>query len=137
MRGLGGPMNEDLGVGSAPGGVSQAGDAPAGSRPTAAQCEYLKRGLAEPGGKLPLFDRNGRRYPRRTIQSCIDRGWAEPWFHNPIKPDWLICRLTRAGEAILAEIYPPPPPRAKRAEPLGGSCDARRLQRLVRQLVEA
>ena len=117
------------------------GGAQAGSRPTAAQSEYLKRGLAEPGGKLPLFDRNGQRYPRRTIQSCIDRGWAKPWFHNPIKPDWLICRLTASGEAALAEVCPPLPPLlspgAKRTEPLGGSCDARRLQRLVRQLVEA
>ena len=111
--------------------------AQAGSRPTAAQSDYLKRGLAEPGGKLPLFDRDGQRYSRRTIQSCIDRGWAKPWFHNPIKPDWLICRLTESGEAVLAEISPPVPRRVKRTEPLGGSCDARRLQRLVRQLVEA
>jgi hypothetical protein len=28
-------------------------------------------------------------------------GWAEPWFSNPIKPDWLVCRLTEAGRAAV------------------------------------
>ena len=125
-------MNEDLG-----GGRRAARGAPAAPRPTAAQAKYLSRGLAEPGGKLPLFDRNGQHYSRRTIQSCIDRGWAKPWFHNPIKPDWLICRLTEAGEAVVAETgatpTDPPPPRM----PLEPKSDARRLQRLVRDLVEA
>lgn len=91
----------------------------------------MRRGLDEPGGKLPLFDRNGQRYARRTIQSCIDQGWATPWFNNPIKPDWLICRLTEAGEAALAGIAPP------RRGPLGPDAGARRLQRLVKDRVEA
>ena len=24
-----------------------------------------------------------------------------PWVHNPIKPDWLVCRLTEAGYRVL------------------------------------
>ena len=60
------------------------------------------RGLSQPGGKLPLFDENGREISPRTIKSCIARGWADPWIRNPIKPDWLVCRLTAAGRAALA-----------------------------------
>ena len=63
-------------------------------RPTQAQWRYLERGLTQAGGKLPLFDRNGREVSRKTIESCIAQGWATPWMHNPIKPDWLVCRLT-------------------------------------------
>lgn len=66
-------------------------------RPTDAQRRYLERGLAEPGGKLPLFDRDGREVPKKTIEACLAHGWAEPWTANPIKPDWLVCRLTPAG----------------------------------------
>ncbi len=70
------------------------------ARPTAAQRAYLRRGLDQPGGKLPLFDRNGQRYPERTIRACIEQGWAEPWFMNPLKPNWLVCKLTDDGRAL-------------------------------------
>jgi hypothetical protein len=70
-------------------------------RPTEPQRRYLERGLKEPGGKLPLFDRNGREIPRKTVEACIAHGWAEPWFANPLKPDWLVCKLTPAGFRIL------------------------------------
>lgn len=69
-------------------------------RPTVVQFAWLSRGLEQAGGKLPLFDRCGQRYDSRTIQSCIEHGWAEPWFKNPIKPDWLVCRLTAEGRAV-------------------------------------
>jgi len=69
----------------------------AGTKPTAAQIRYLREGLKQPGGKLPLFDAHGQEVSVRTIRSCIERGWAEPWFANPIKPDWLVCKLTEAG----------------------------------------
>jgi hypothetical protein len=76
----------------------------AGVRPTDAQRRYLERGLTEPGGKLPLLDRDGREVPRKTIESCMAHGWAAPWLNNPIKPDWLVCRLTPAGyRAVGAE----------------------------------
>ena len=70
-------------------------------RPTAAQLSWLKRGLDQPGGKLPLFDRDGQRINRRTVRTCIETGWAEPWFANPIKPDWLVCKLTEEGRRAL------------------------------------
>jgi hypothetical protein len=57
--------------------------------PTLQELLYLRRGLTQPAGKLPLF-------------RCLTRGWAEPWFHNPLKPDWLVCKLTAAGRRLAA-----------------------------------
>jgi len=75
-------------------------------KPTWAQIRYLIRGLNEPGGKLPLFDDEGQEIDLRTIRSCVVRGWAEPWFANPVKPDWLICKLTPSGYKILGTTRP-------------------------------
>ena len=84
-----------------------AGKIPRGSkgsaRPSGAQRAFLSRGLGQPGGKLPLFDEFGQHYNGRTISSCIAQGWAEPWFDNPIKRDWMVCKLTTAGRAAMAE----------------------------------
>jgi hypothetical protein len=93
------------------------GGVPAQSRPTEAQRRYLERGLAEPGGKLPLFDRDGREIPHKTIETCVAHGWAEPWFANPLKPDWLVCKLTPAGYRALGRD--PPAVEARRAGPGG------------------
>ncbi len=71
------------------------------ARPSPTQQAWLKRGLDQPGGKLPIFDREGQPISPRTIRSCIARGWAEPWFANPIKPDWLVCKLTAAGRTVV------------------------------------
>ena len=64
------------------------------------QRRWLQRGLDQAGGKLPLFDDKGRKVSERTVKSCIDQGWAEPWFANPLKPDWLVCKLTESGREI-------------------------------------
>ncbi|NQV84830.1 MAG: hypothetical protein HQ494_13540 [Rhodospirillales bacterium] len=69
--------------------------------PTQNQLLWLSHGLNQAGGKLPLFDENGRRVSERTVHSCLQRGWAKPWFNNPIKPDWLICGLTEAGRELF------------------------------------
>ena len=73
-----------------------------GGAPSPQQKRWLKRGLDQAGGKLPLFDEYGQRISERTVKTCLDRGWAEPWFANPVKPDWLVCRLTDLGRAALA-----------------------------------
>jgi hypothetical protein len=65
--------------------------------PTTAQLKYLRLGRFQPGGKLPLFDPNGQQISATTIRSCIRKGWAASWFKNPIKPDWLVCKLTEEG----------------------------------------
>ena len=69
--------------------------------PTVAQERYLRRGLGQPGGKLPIFDESGKQINAKTIQSCINQGWARLWFDNPIKSDWLVCCLTERGRDIL------------------------------------
>lgn len=71
-----------------------------------AQRAYLARGLDQPGGKLPLFDADGREVAPATIRVCLERGWAEPWFANPIKPDWIVAKLTAAGYRLLG-VEPP------------------------------
>ncbi|MBT3306642.1 MAG: hypothetical protein HN377_09175 [Alphaproteobacteria bacterium] len=70
--------------------------------PTPNQLQWLSRGLDQAGGKLPLFDENGQRVSERTIHSCLQRGWAKPWFNNPIKPDWQVCGLTDAGRDLFS-----------------------------------
>ena len=70
-------------------------------RPTAVQISWLRRGLDQAGGKLPLFDSDGKRVGERTVRACIEQGWAEPWFKNPIKPDWLVCKLSEAGRKMV------------------------------------
>lgn len=62
------------------------------------QYDWLRRGMAQPAGKLPLFDLDGAKIPARLILSCLKAGWAEPWFSNPIKADWLVCKLTDLGQ---------------------------------------
>ncbi|MEQ8585873.1 MAG: hypothetical protein RLO01_02175 [Thalassobaculaceae bacterium] len=71
-----------------------------GARPTGPQRDWLRRGLDQPGGKLPLFDENGQRVSTRMVRACLQKGWAEPWFENPLKPDWLVCKLTPQGRKI-------------------------------------
>ena len=71
--------------------------------PTKAQIKWLRQGLNQAGGKLPLFDSNGQKISSRTVNTCIKQGWAEPWFNNPIKPDWLVCKLTNAGRRVFIQ----------------------------------
>lgn len=85
-----------------------------GAHPTEAQRRYLERGLTQAGGKLPLFDREGKEIPRKTIESCVAHGWAVPWFANPTKPDWLVCRLTPEGYRALGRAMPGDPGRSCR-----------------------
>ncbi|NIA67058.1 hypothetical protein HBA54_00460 [Pelagibius litoralis] len=72
------------------------------NRPTVTQLAWLRRGLDQAGGKLPLFDHFGQKYDSRTIRCAIDQGWAEPWFDNPTKPEWMVCRLTEAGRKMAS-----------------------------------
>lgn len=84
-------------------GLAYNGSQPAPSR---AELAYLRRGMREPGGKLPLFDRRGQEISPDIIQSCIANGWAEHWFANPLKPDWLVCRLTLQGRNLVQQLRP-------------------------------
>lgn len=68
--------------------------------PSLPELFYLRRGLVQPGGKLPLFDLDGQAIAPEVVQGCLERGWAEPWFNNPLKPDWLVCKLTETGRRL-------------------------------------
>lgn len=85
--------------------AQRAGDAGTGATATAVpnghQLRWLRGGLSQPGGKLSLFDADGRRIGAPTVRACIEAGWAEPWFANPVKPDWLVCKLTETGRAVV------------------------------------
>jgi hypothetical protein len=69
--------------------------------PSRAQKEWLRRGLDQAGGKLPLFTEDGQQVCERTVRACIQKGWAEPWFSNPLKPDWIVCKLTDEGRKVV------------------------------------
>ena len=70
-------------------------------QPTKSQIRWMKRGLSQPGGKIPLFDDDGQKIAARTVQICLENGWVEPWFANPAKPDWIVCKLTNKGRALI------------------------------------
>ena len=75
-------------------------------QPSAAQRAWLSRGLDQPGGKLPLFDTRGRRIDPRTVRRALEEGWAVPWLSNPVKPDWLVCKLTAKGRELVGDEHP-------------------------------
>lgn len=83
-------------------GTQKDGKGEDGVAPTQVQTKWLQRGMTQAGGKLPLFDENGKRVSERTVKSCMKKGWAEPWFDNPVKPDWQICKLTETGRKLFA-----------------------------------
>lgn len=72
--------------------------------PTLHELLYLRRGLTQAGGKLPLFDLDGQQVDVAIVKQCLKRGWAEPWFNNPLKPGWLVCKLTEAGRQVAAGL---------------------------------
>jgi len=79
------------------------GGAERGLKLSVAQRKWLERGLTQPGGKLPLFDDDGRKVNPQVVRKCVDAGWAEPWFANRLKPDWLVCKITAAGRAAVSQ----------------------------------
>ncbi len=68
---------------------------------TGAERAYLSMGALRPSGKLPLFDEDGQRIHLSIVRDCMNKGLAERWFANPLKPDWMVCRLTEQGKIAL------------------------------------
>lgn len=75
--------------------------------PTLHELLYLRRGLSQAGGKLPLFDLDGQSIDVAIVKKCLKRGWAQAWFNNPLKPDWLVCKLTEAGRQVATGAAEP------------------------------
>lgn len=78
----------------------------AAASPTATQWRDLERGLGQPGGKAPRCDGQGQEAPARTVPACLEKGWVEPWFAIPLKPDWIVVELTPAGYRVRARRTP-------------------------------
>jgi hypothetical protein len=55
-------------------GHDLSGHIAAGVRPTEAQRRYLVRGLTRSGGKLPLFDKDGREISGKMMEFCTANG---------------------------------------------------------------
>ncbi|MDZ5647964.1 hypothetical protein ULB03_12620 [Nitrospirillum sp. BR 11828] len=89
---------------------------PTPALPTPVQKRWLRRGLDQAGGKLPLFWPDGSKVTPATVKACLDAGWATPWFSNPLKPDWLVCRLTEAGRAVCGRSAPRQKAKGQRTE---------------------
>lgn len=64
---------------------------------------WLYTGATNREGRLALFDDTGQRIDKTIQQIAISQGWAEGWFANPMRPDWMVCRLTPSGRRFLAE----------------------------------
>lgn len=69
---------------------------------TRAELSYIMMGIDQPGGKLPLFDAHGQSVNPKIVRSCVEKGLVERWFANPMRPGWVVHRLTDRGRAILA-----------------------------------
>ena len=76
--------------------------ASAAERPSDIELGWLAKGLKQPGGKLPLFDDEGQAVDPKIIRACLANGWAKPWFENPLKPDWLVCKITEGGRQVVS-----------------------------------
>lgn len=63
---------------------------------------WLQSGLSQKDGRLALFDGSGQRVGPAIQRAAIAAGWAEGWFANPMRPDWMVCRLTPLGRQALA-----------------------------------
>lgn len=64
---------------------------------------WLKTGAGNTEGRLALFDGMGQRIDSQIQRAALSWGWVEGWFANPMRPDWMVCRLTPAGKRALAE----------------------------------
>ena len=67
-------------------GDDAAAEAAHGAHPSAAQKAWLKRGLTQPGGKLPLFDEDGQQVCERTVRACIDKAGRNRGFPTRSSP---------------------------------------------------
>ncbi|MEP3655166.1 MAG: hypothetical protein ABJO36_09745 [Litorimonas sp.] len=62
---------------------------------------WLKGGLDRSDGRLAMFDTFGEPVNKAVIKSAIAAGLAEPWFSSPMRPQWMVCRITAKGRETL------------------------------------
>ena len=64
--------------------------------------QWLRGGEDRNDGRLALFDQFGEPIDKKVVKSAIASGLAEPWFANPMRPQWTVCRLTKKGQDFLS-----------------------------------
>lgn len=64
---------------------------------------WLRGGLNRADGRLALFDAFGEPVEPIIIQKAIASGLAEPWFASPMRPQWMVCRLTAQGRRVATK----------------------------------
>lgn len=64
---------------------------------------WLQTGAGNAEGRLALFDGTGQRVDPSIQRAALSQGLAEGWFANPMRPDWMVCRLTPAGKRALVD----------------------------------
>ena len=69
--------------------------------PTVRNCSTCAGASPRRAASCPApFDLDGQAVAAAIVRRCLDRGWAAPWISNPLKPDWLVCKLTEAGRRL-------------------------------------
>ena len=63
---------------------------------------WLQGGLDREDGRLAIFDMFGEPVNKAVIKSAIATGLAEPWFSSPMRPQWMVCRLTTKGRDAVS-----------------------------------
>lgn len=63
---------------------------------------WLQGGFDRTDGRLAIFDTFGEPVNKAVIKSAISSGLAEPWFSSPMRPQWMVCRLTPKGRAAVS-----------------------------------
>ncbi len=66
--------------------------------------QWLQGGLDREDGRLAIFDMFGEPVNKSVIKSAIASGLAEPWFSSPMRPQWMVCRITPKGRAALSRF---------------------------------
>ena len=66
--------------------------------------DWLQGGLNRSDGRLALFDRFGEPVDKAVIKTAIKQGLAEPWFSSPMRPQWMVCRITPKGRESLSRV---------------------------------
>ncbi len=69
--------------------------------------DWLRGGLNREDGRLAMFDTFGEPVRKIIIKTAIAEGLAEPWFSSPMRPQWMVCRLTSKGRDVLRRSATP------------------------------
>jgi hypothetical protein len=71
-------------------------------RPTQEELRWMRRGLNQPGGKIPVFDESDTPVDPKIVLRCLEQQWVEPWVGNQKNPNnlYMACRLSPLGRRL-------------------------------------